>query len=361
MKRSFRLLVTSTILALGLLGLLLLASSTAASPGQLQSPLLPSRSGADDPARVRADSWTSGWLDITPNQVLTLTHDLGGNADEYAVDLWYRDTDPGGLGINHRAYGGMEAVGQVYGLAWQRLTATTVQVYREGNDIYGDQILVRVWKPEPAVYDSGWLDITPGQMLTLTHGVGGNVDDYTVGIEFRDTRPNGLGVHQRYVGGFEIDGQWLGAAWDRLSDTIIRVFRFGDDVAVGQVRVMIFRPDPPDYDSGWRNIAAGQALTLTHNLAGNPMGYVVRASARDTRPGGRGINSLYTGGLEANGRFYGSNWEQLTAATIRLFRQPDDGAAHTTDQARVRIWAAKRELYLPLISVRSGAAAKVGR
>jgi hypothetical protein len=266
------------------------------------------------------------------------------------VDLWYRDTDAGGLGINHRAYGGMEAGGRFYGLAWQRLTATTVQVYREGNDIFGDQILVRIWKPEPPVYDSGWQDIAPGQALTLTHNVGGNVDDYVVGMQFKDTRPQGFGIHQRYAGGFELDGKVYGAAWDQLTDTMIRAFRFPNDIFVGQARILIYRPDPPDYDSGWQAITPGQAMTLTHNLGGNPMTYVVRASARSTDPTIHGINTWYVGGFEVNGSFFGSNWERLTGTTIRMFRFPHDSLVRTADEVRVRIWVSERKLYLPFMS-----------
>ena len=296
---------------------------------------------------IRASSgWSSGWVDIAPGETKTFTHNLGENPDYYAVDLWYRDTDPGGLGINHRAYGGFEDEGKFYGVAWQNLTDTTIKDLRYADDTFADQILVRIWIPDPPDYDSGWVDIQPLASLSLTHNLGGNVDDYTVGMKFKDTRPEGAGINLRCAGGLEADGMDYGAIWDQLTSTMISVFRYPDDVFADQVRVFIYRPDPPDYDSGWVDIAPGQAITLTHNLGGSPMTYIVRASAKSAR---HGVNTWFAGGFEADGQFFGSNWEKLTSSTIRIFRQPDDGLAQTAEQVRVRIWRREFKVYLPII------------
>lgn len=40
-------------------------------------------------------SWSSGWVDIATDTAVTFTHNLGGNPDDYAVELWFRDTDTG--------------------------------------------------------------------------------------------------------------------------------------------------------------------------------------------------------------------------------------------------------------------------
>ena len=86
---------------------------------------------------------------------------------------------PGGLGINHRGAGGLEAGGKYYGVHWQNLTDTTIQVVRRKDDTFADQVRVRIWIPDPPAWDSGWVDIAPGTLQTLTHNVGGNADDYT--------------------------------------------------------------------------------------------------------------------------------------------------------------------------------------
>lgn len=333
-------------LMLLLIGLaLLLVGGASAGPAQ-DAPLL----GSGARARTDITMWSSGWVDIAPGQLLTLNHNYGGDPDDYTVDLWCLDTDSGGLGVNHRAFGGMEVNGHVFGVAWQRLTATSIEILRLPDDIFADKVLVRIWLPDtPVLYDSGWVDIQPGQDMTLTHNVGGNPEEYTVGMRFRNPAPGSVGVNVRAAGGMEAGDQKLGAAWEKLTASSIHVFRFANDTFAPQIRIMIFRPDPPTYDSGWRAVNPGNRLTLAHDLGGNVNGYVVRVSTRDTTPDGHGINTLYGGGDEGGGKFLGSNWELLTTSSISLFRQSDDAQVHSADEMRVWIWMTRR-IYLPVIS-----------
>jgi len=294
---------------------------------------------------IRASSgWSSGWVDIAPGETKTFNHNLGGDPDDYAVDLWFWDAPPGGYGINHRCTGGLEADGKFYGAHWQNLTATTIEVFRREDDTFADKVRVDVWKPDPPAWDSGWVDIAPGTLETLTHNLGGDVDDYTVGLWFKDT--DGIGVNTRCYGGLETDGQLRGAFWQNLTATTIEVYRFQDDTWADQVRVRIFIPDPPDYDSGWVDISPRQTITLTHNLGGSPNLYLVRAWGRDTEPGGIGINHRFAGGYEMGGKFFGANWENLTDTTINIFRRLHDEYA---DQVRVRIWRREFKVYLPIV------------
>ena len=324
--------------------LLLVTGVASAGPSQ-HVPLLESA------ARTSAISmWSSGWTDIAPGQLLTLNHNYGGNPDDYTVDVWCLDADAGGLGVNHRAFGGMEANGHVFGVAWQRLTATSIEILRLPDDVFADKVLVRIWVPEtPLLYDSGWVDIEPGQDVTLTHNAGGNPEEYTVGMRFRNPAPGNVGVNVRAAGGLDAGGQKLGAAWEKLTASSVHVVRFADDTFAPQARIMIFGPDPPSYDSGWRAVNPGNRLTLTHNLGGNVNGYIVRVSTRDTTPDGHGINTLHGGGDEAGGEFFGSNWELLSTSSIGLFRQADDGQAHSADEMRVWIWTTRR-IYLPIVT-----------
>ncbi len=290
--------------------------------------------------------WDSGWVAIATDTAMAFTHNLGGDPGLYAVDLWFRDTRQPGLGIHHRAYGGMDVGGQRFGVHWQNLTDTGIRVFRHRDDMAAGQVRLRIWIPDPPEYDSGWRDIQPGQAITLTHNLSGDVDDYTVGIKFRDTSPDGRGIHQFAIGGLETGGAFHGAAWRSLTDTSIVVWRYPDDTSVHQVRVFITRPDPPDYDSGWVDIATDTVRTLTHNLGGNPNSYLVRAAARSTVPGGPGINTRAAGGMEVGGQFFGANWQNLTDTRINFFRQPNDPSA---DQVRVRIWRPDFYIYLPVI------------
>ena len=279
--------------------------------------------------------WDSGWTDIATGTATVFTHNLGGDPARYAVDLWQRDTRHGGLGIHHRAYGGMNVAGQRHGVHWQNLTDSSITVIRWPDDVATAQVRLRVWIPDPPLYDSGWVDISPNQTITLTHNLGGNVDDYTVGIKFRDINPSGRGIHHFGFGGFEAGGVFRGVAWHTLTDSTIQVNRLPGDTSADQVRVFITRPDPPDFDSGWVDVAQGQQQSIVHNLGGNPNGYVVRASVRALNGEGAGINVIAAGGLEVGGQFQGANWEKLTGSSITVFRRPQDIYA---DQVRIRIW-----------------------
>jgi hypothetical protein len=342
MKNTRIPLAAALVGAAAMATLLLLAGSVGANPVP-QGPTV-----SEIPTTLNQDGsifWSSGWVDIATDTAKTLTHNLGANPDDYAVELWLRDTDPGGYGINHRGTGGLEAAGQTYGAHWQNLTDTTIQVVRRKDDTFADQVRVDVWLPDPPVWDSGWVDIASGTLETLTHELGGNVDDYTVGLWFMDTTPGGVGINTRCYGGLEAASQIRGAAWQNLTDTAIDVLRYPNDGWADRVRVRIFIPDPPAWDSGWVDIAPGTAEILTHSLGGNPNRYVVRGWQKDTDDG-IGINHRFAGGFEAGGSFFGANWENLTDTTINFFRRPDDWVA---DQVRVRIWVREFNIYLPLV------------
>ena len=290
--------------------------------------------------------YSSGWVDIAPLETRTFTHSLGGDPDLYAVELWFRDTRPGGLGIHHRAYGGMDVNGQRHGVHWEGLTDTSIDVTRHRDDVTAAQVYLRVRQIDPPRYDSDWVDIDAGWLMTLTHSLGGDVDDYTAGVRFRDGSTSGRGIHQYAIGGLEADGAVSGACWQQLTDSTVQIVRFAGDVTADQLRLYIDIPDPPAYDSDWVDVARGETVTLTHGLGGNANTYVVRASARSTAVAGLGINCRGTGGLEASGRFWGGNWERLTDNTVNVFRRGQDSFA---DQMRVRIWRPEFEVLLPLV------------
>jgi len=332
-----RMYVWLTVVGLALATLLLFAGSVIA--GDPDAP--PGAAALQD-----TTSWSSGWVDVATNTATTFTHNLGGDPDDYAVELWFRDTATGGSGINSRGAGGLEAGGNFWGAHWQNLTDTTVQVVRRQDDTFADQVRVRVWIPDPPAWDSDWVSVATDELKSLTHDLGGNVDDYVVGLWFKDTTSGGIGVNTRCYGGLEVGGQLRGAAWQNLTDTTIDVLRYRDDDWADQVRVRIFVPDLPDWDSGWATVATDTATTFTHSLGGNPNLYLVRGWQKDTSQGGIGINHRFAGGYEAGGEFFGANWENLTDTTVNFFRFPDDWAA---DQVRVRIWVREYKVLLPLV------------
>lgn len=287
-------------------------------------------------------SWSSGWRNL-PVGVTSFTFALAGDPAMFAVDMWFRDTAASGLGIHQRHYGGDDVAGQQVGAYWRALTTTSIEVVRNVDDTVIDQVFLRIWHPETPVWDSGWRNIIRGQTLTLAHNVGGDTDDYTVGMKFRDPSSTTWGIHHAGFGGIEAASLPQGAVWLNLTATSIQVQRFLDDAQVKQVRVQIFRPtNTPAFDSGWQSVAQGASLPLPHNLGGDVTDYVVRYSARSTA---EKVNIIGMGGKEVAGNTIGSYWQELTAATVRVYRSANDQFAQNV---RVRIFLPTRHAYLPL-------------
>jgi hypothetical protein len=93
----------------------------------------------------------------------------------------------------------------------------------------------------------------------------------------------------------------------------------------------------PAYDSGWRTIAQGATLELTHNIGGDRDNYVVDLQFWDSSIG---INSYHYGGdnMEWDDGTYvytGVYYKSLTSSVIRIYRNDEDSGA---DKVRVRIW-----------------------
>ena len=288
--------------------------------------------------------WTSGWVSINQSQTLTLNHNLGGNPDDYAVDLWFNDTDDG-LGINRRNYGGLEWANNWYGARWQRLTTNTIEVYRYPDDNVADQVRVTVWIPAPVSdkWDSGWVNINQGETFPFNHNLNITADDLTVGLYFKSAA---LGIHQAGFGGLSIDAPLAqrGAYWHNLTNNAVQVTRMPDDSYIDQVRVIVQRSVMPHYDSGWQDIAAGSTFDFNHNLNWNPDMLIVRGECNDPTFG-FGINARYAGG-DHNGGWRGMNLQNLTANIVTAARRVNDPYCA---QARVRIWKRTASLYLPLV------------
>ena len=88
------------------------------------------------------------------------------------------------------------------------------------------------------------------------------------------------------------------------------------------------------WSSAWVPITGGHAITFEHNLGQDPEDCAVELLFLDT-DGGLGINRRNYGGLEVGGHWFGAHWQDLTANTIQVYRQPHDDAA---DMVRIRVW-----------------------
>jgi hypothetical protein len=300
--------------------------------------------------------WSSGWVDIATSESIMFTHNMGGDVDDYAVQLWFRDTDAGGYGVNNRGYGSLEDNGVWSGAFWRSLTDTTISVGRQPADTMADQVRVWIWPSEASLeYCTAWNAIGQGSTVTVVHNLGGNVDDYVVKLWFRHPS-SPTGVHQVYYGGVEGGGELLGAYWHGLDATQVQVSRHYADIEAEEFRLCVSLTDPPDWDSGWVDINPDQTVTLNHNLGVTINRYIVRtefkALAKDGTPEApMAIHQFAYGGdasnvLTKDATYLGANWQNLTNQSIDVYRWADDQYA---DQVRVRIWLRRLSTYLPVV------------
>ena len=151
-------------------------------------------------------NYDSGWIALTTNVAVTLNHNLGGDAEDYVVDLQYRS---GGVdGINQRYFGGADfgvnpapghAMDDRVGTYWRSLDDTSITLFRRVEDTYSPEARLRIWvRPAPA-YDSGWVPLALDAAQTLAHNLGGNSDNYVVDMQYSASTVDG--VNQRYFGG----------------------------------------------------------------------------------------------------------------------------------------------------------------
>jgi len=95
--------------------------------------------------------------------------------------------------------------------------------------------------PRPA-YDSGWIALARGEIRTLTHNLGGNIDNYVVDMSHR----NGLQGYNNWGDGMYLsDDAWGGYWWFELNMETVKVQRGGNDWPGGgfeyRLRIWVYR------------------------------------------------------------------------------------------------------------------------
>jgi len=320
----------------------------------IASQVPPAGSDVDDPVTSSsATASNSQWITettIAAGDCQTLTHNLAGDPDDYAVEMWFLDTDDG-WGRNRLYYGGVEVNGNWRGAYWQNLEANTIRVCRLTDDDAADQIRIRIWIPDADPdYASPWMDIGQGETLTFTHDLG-ITNTLTVGLWFSDTE---RGIHHYGYGGLSNDAfhRALGAHWHNLTDSTVQVTRHPHDRYIQQVRVMVVISDRPDYDSlendemgGWKSIGPGATVTFTHGLNWDPDMLLARAECFAPLLGTHQF--LAGGNHDWLIGWQGTNLQNLTDNTVQVYRQAND---QICPQVRVRIWRRGAHMvYLPLV------------
>jgi hypothetical protein len=102
-----------------------------------------SSSSGSDGAPFPRPAYDSGWVPIALGSQVELTHNIGGNVDNYVVNIQFKDA--GMFGVNNLGHGGLEDAGSYLGAYYHNLTTTSIKVYRLNNAINAPEVRVRIW------------------------------------------------------------------------------------------------------------------------------------------------------------------------------------------------------------------------
>ena len=90
-------------------------------------------------------NYDSGFSAIAPGDNAVFTHNLGGNTDDYVVDLICQSAfGPFDWGLDQDAFGNVEM-----GAGWYALDSSEVSVWRGYSDFWCDEVRVRIWVMRP--------------------------------------------------------------------------------------------------------------------------------------------------------------------------------------------------------------------
>lgn len=101
--------------------------------------------GIPGPSVMPAPSYNSGWVTIGDNEEITLFHNLGGDPDNYVVDMQNRSNDSW-LGINIYHHGLTDNVSPYFeGSAWWNLNTQSITIFKY-EDSTIDYMRIRIWR-----------------------------------------------------------------------------------------------------------------------------------------------------------------------------------------------------------------------
>ncbi len=89
-------------------------------------------------------NYDSGWVSINHGEKITLNHNIGGNVDNYVVDLQRKEYTTT-HGINNFGIGVNYFYETSFGVNWQQLTTDSITVWLHSDDGFGEQIRIRIW------------------------------------------------------------------------------------------------------------------------------------------------------------------------------------------------------------------------
>ena len=115
------------------------------------------------------------------------------------------------------------------------------KLHVRGNiDVASNQIKRYYGFPRPN-YDSGWVPINTGETITLTHGCGGNVDNYVVDLQckHRGLDPK-TGINSIPYGEYYDSGLQSGVWYLNLETNTIQIQRSAHDGNANEMRIRIW-------------------------------------------------------------------------------------------------------------------------
>jgi hypothetical protein len=93
-----------------------------------------------------APNYNSGWINMTAGVTYNLTHNLGGDVNNYFVDISAYDTR-NDTTLYHNLYLGMDWADPTTnrGFYWKNLNSTHISIYRATYDTRAGSLRVRIW------------------------------------------------------------------------------------------------------------------------------------------------------------------------------------------------------------------------
>ena len=98
-------------------------------------------------SRLQFPDYDSDWIPIDKGEFKTFNHSVGGDVDNYLLDVQTRnDSANGGTGINN-LYVGLEydQDGKQRGLYYLYFNTSSVMVYRGLDDFRNNEVRIRIW------------------------------------------------------------------------------------------------------------------------------------------------------------------------------------------------------------------------
>jgi hypothetical protein len=99
-------------------------------------------SGGEGIAAFPRPAYDSGWIPVDHGVSVDLYHNLGGNIENYVVDMTCQSAT---IGINNFGSGGDYNDTEFYGAYWRALTTTYITIVRLNNDVDCGHVRVRIW------------------------------------------------------------------------------------------------------------------------------------------------------------------------------------------------------------------------